>query len=253
MGSGVRSVLFGWYRSRLGTPSRADEVYGYWLFILGVVLGLGGVGLFVYGTTVPRGEFYWLLRESGLSMAAVGLALVVFGNVVRLPLRSESTLLSVFGLLATTLGIMLFLQTYPSGWDLKGAGSRAVPVYLLGLAIIAVTGSFVPLMSKAREDDSAAVARPSTQFAIYEDVDGWKWRFYAADGRPIAHSDRQYQSRAAVRDAVAELTELAPSAGLEVDPNGGVQFLSDQTSVDGDPVAGDGGRDDDADAGAAGA
>ncbi|MFB6176633.1 MAG: hypothetical protein ABEI99_05735, partial [Halobaculum sp.] len=49
MASSSESAFVSWYRNRIGDPLDDDEVYGYWLFVAGLVLGVAGLVLFISG------------------------------------------------------------------------------------------------------------------------------------------------------------------------------------------------------------
>ena len=87
--SATDGTLDRWYRDRVGEPATADEVTGYWLFAVGVVLGI--VGVLVFLTTAPATA----TRQWSIVVAAAGFALLVAGPVIRLPLRRSATLLVV--------------------------------------------------------------------------------------------------------------------------------------------------------------
>jgi len=72
-----------WYRSRIGTATTDDEVRGYWLFALGVVLGVAGILLFV------PSESAGALRQWAVVAAATGLVCVFAGPIIRLPTETR--------------------------------------------------------------------------------------------------------------------------------------------------------------------
>lgn len=77
--------LADWYQKRIGTPSTGDEVLGYWLFALGIVLGVLGLVQFFFSPTnsVPR--------QIGYVTGAVGLVFLIVGPTIRLPLARTAT------------------------------------------------------------------------------------------------------------------------------------------------------------------
>ena len=74
---GSANPLAKWYRARIGPAATDDEVWGYWLFALGVVLGIVGIGLLVTGDL--RGP----VPQWPVVVSAVALVLLVAGPLVR--------------------------------------------------------------------------------------------------------------------------------------------------------------------------
>lgn len=70
--------LYDLYANRIGRPTMPDEVRGYWVFLTGLVLGIGGMALFLPSESAA-GASGLTLREVSIFVAAVGLAMLVAG------------------------------------------------------------------------------------------------------------------------------------------------------------------------------
>ncbi len=118
---------------------------GYWMFLVGVVLGF--LGLVTYYMTEPAS----MGRGVGYALAAMAPALLMSGAVLRFPLRRMATFLVAVGLLVTFAAIAWFLSIFPTGWSLTTGDSTVIMAYVGGLAIIGVAGSIVPLATDPRD------------------------------------------------------------------------------------------------------
>ena len=75
-GDGTDSdVMVRWYRNRIAQPTTDDEVYGYWLFVFGILLGV-----LLYLTSYPDPGS--VPGEAGIALSAVALVLIMIGPVV---------------------------------------------------------------------------------------------------------------------------------------------------------------------------
>jgi uncharacterized protein YegP (UPF0339 family) len=138
------------YTNRIGTPSTADEVYGYWLFVLGLVLGVLGIVL------VAVADPETTLRGLGLGVAAVGLLLLLIGPIMRMPLRQVGQRISYFGGALGVVATLWFLIAFFSGnWSTTFENSEPiiVGIYGLGILTMAVGSVAVPLATDKREED----------------------------------------------------------------------------------------------------
>ncbi|MDS0260401.1 DUF1508 domain-containing protein [Haloarcula sp. S1CR25-12] len=132
------------YRGRIGTPTTDDEVYGYWLFVAGIVLG--AVGLVLFYAAAPRST----LREFGYVFGAVAVVALFVGPTMRLPLGRTALLVSYGGALVCLAGTLWFTLIYPSGWN-GPEGNPAVTVYVVGLTLAAVGAVVAPLLTGRQE------------------------------------------------------------------------------------------------------
>ncbi|OYR76398.1 HVO_2922 family protein [Halorubrum ezzemoulense] len=150
----------GLYRRRIGTPTTTDEVNGYWLFGFGVLLGLAGVAVFLLteSATVARGV--------GYALAALAPPFVMLGAVIRFPLRRTGTYLGYLGTAVSVLGVVWFVNAFPDGWLTASGDPAVITVYGVGLLLIGVAGTVVPLLSdpvyedyeRMRDEAAAATA-----------------------------------------------------------------------------------------------
>ena len=148
--------LVTWYGSRIGKPSTDDEAIGYWVFVLGVLLGFVGI-LFVMLSESP-GE---TIRGMGLGMAALGLVLLLIGPIIRLPLKRTGTVLSYLGAAICLAAIAWFATAFPDSWGaaFEHAEVEIIGLYGVGVFVIALGGVFVPLLTSPREEQEAAEHR----------------------------------------------------------------------------------------------
>jgi len=235
-------VMVRWYRNRIAQPTTNDEVYGYWLFVFGILLGI--LGILLYLTSYPNPGS--ITGESGIALAAISLVLIMIGPVVRLPLRRTATLVSYAGALVGLLAVVWFLLEYP-GWRASGMASPIITLYAFGLVLIAVGAALVPVIStrvvppegEAVEDDvvdepvdepvdEAAVAEPEPEpvpadepqaskarFELFEDRGGkWRWRLRHRNGNIIASGGQGYSSRQKARQGLQSVQKNAPGAEL---------------------------------------
>ena len=150
MASQETGVLVDIYRKRIGEPSTGDEAYGYWLFVIGLAAGVLGISLFLLSESSADPA-----RGAGIMSGAFGLLLLVAGPIIRLRLRRVATYLTVLGVLVGLVAIAWFFVVYPQDW-VRGAGQAetVIGVYALGLAIVAIGGVIVPLITAPLDTDS---------------------------------------------------------------------------------------------------
>ncbi|MFC7139493.1 HVO_2922 family protein [Halosimplex aquaticum] len=213
-------VMVQWYRDRIAEPTTDDEVYGYWVFVFGVLLGVLGILLFLtsdVGTATTVGK-------AGIGLAAISLVLLMIGPVIRLPLRRTATLVSYAGGAVALIGVAGFLSAYP-GWRQSGLAVPVISLYAFGLVLVAVGAALVPIVSGTRrvpeaaatggatepETDAVAAAEPEpdadpeavdepaeskARFEVFEDRGGkWRWRLRHRNGNVIADGGQGYSSR----------------------------------------------------------
>jgi uncharacterized protein YegP (UPF0339 family) len=135
-----RSPLTRVYHDRIGETSTADEPTGYWLFALGLILG--GLGILLYLPSTASST----LREWAIVLAASGLALLVAGPLIRIPLQRAGSWLVAIGLVACTVGILWFTMIYPGSAFRTGA-DPVIATYAGGILVMALGGIFVPLVT----------------------------------------------------------------------------------------------------------
>jgi uncharacterized protein YegP (UPF0339 family) len=144
------SVFVRWYRNRIGEPSNSDEVYGYWIFALGIVLAV--VGFLWYALNTGGGPSDRLL---GYVLAGGGVVLLFGGSVYRLPLGRLATGLTYLGGILGLAAIAWFTTIFPSGWVIGGPTANLVIfLYLAGLAVMAAGAVLVPIIPGRAEQES---------------------------------------------------------------------------------------------------
>jgi uncharacterized protein YegP (UPF0339 family) len=160
------NTLVAFYNERITEPSTNDEVYGYWLFALGLVASVVGVVFFMYSGTYPRppaseGGTYWLLREIGGVFIGVGFPLLLGGVAIRLPLRQLATRVVGVGVVLCLAAVLWFIVVYPAGgWPVSTGHTGVIGLYTVGLAAIGIASIVVPMLSRAEtETESERVTR----------------------------------------------------------------------------------------------
>ena len=144
------NFLNDWYRGRIGEATTDDEVAGYWMFLLGLVVAVIGVLTFLPSTFLERGEgMFYTFRQLGYVLAALGLPLMLQGFIVRLPLRQRATRIAYVGVGICSLAIVWFVLAFPEGWSTTGGGTATyiIVLYAVGLLVLGVGGLAVPLLT----------------------------------------------------------------------------------------------------------
>ena len=165
------------YAGRIGEPTTDDEVRGYWIFSLGVLVAV--IGVIVFALTTPRTT----ARALGYALVALSPPLVMIGAIIRFPLRRSATTLAALGGLLTVAAIAYFFVIFPDGWS-RSTGNEAVnALYAAGIVVIGLAGTIVPLVTdpvradyKRMQETSAAAesARAETETelaAVREELD----------------------------------------------------------------------------------
>ena len=243
-------ILLEWYRNRIAEPSTDDEVYGYWLFVFGVLIGLFGV-LLAGATAAETANTFQ--RQAGIALAGLGLLFILIGPIVRLPLERRATLVSYVGAAISILAIVWLVVTFEGG---RAQRPMIFGTYAIGMAIIALGAILVPLLrensgvpgaveddivdadaavtdsqaeeataSEAAENDSderAALSdeldglRDSTAtFELYEDRGGkFRWRLRHRNSNIIADSAQGYTRRTNAQNGIESVRRNALGAAL---------------------------------------
>jgi uncharacterized protein YegP (UPF0339 family) len=244
-------VLARWYDRRIGTPANADEVYGYWLFVAGLLLGVVGLLLFLSGARESTA------REFGVAFAAAGLLLAVAGPVYRLPLGKAASYAVYLGGLLGVAAVAWFFALFPESWAQRprftGATGSAILLYAAGLAVIAAGAVLVPLASgegddgddlaatavsaardaddaraaaederddlaaalEEREAELAALHDSQSRFEVFEDAAGeFRWRLRHRNGNVVATSGEGYTRLHDAQKGLAAVRRDALGAAL---------------------------------------
>ena len=215
------------YTDRITEPSTADEVYGYWLFALGLVASVVGVALFMYTATLSRppasqGGNYWVLREVGVVLAGTGVPLMLGGVAIRLPLRRLATRIVGLGVVVCLVAILWFITVYPaSGWPVDTGHSGVIGLYTVGLLVVGLASVVVPMLSRA---ETETASERSAREASERERSETEAELNAARADRDAAAAERDEARAAVDAANAELEALRESkARFEIyrDKSGG--------------------------------
>jgi uncharacterized protein YegP (UPF0339 family) len=158
------STFTRWYRTRIGQPASVDEIRGYWLFALGVVLGILGILLFVPSTSASS------LRQWSIVAAALGLALVFAGPLIRLPLQRRATSLVYLGGGICVLAVLWFVVAFPGSWTAGTGQPTVIVLYTLGLLAMAAGGIMVPLLTVGAENEAERKALGAEVDALRESL-----------------------------------------------------------------------------------
>ncbi|SDF70421.1 Uncharacterized conserved protein YegP, UPF0339 family [Halorubrum xinjiangense] len=137
----------GLYERRIGAPKTTDEVNGYWLFGFGVLLGLAGVVVFLLTDSATAA------RGIGYALAALAPVFVMLGAVIRFPLRRGGTALGYLGTAVSVLGVVWFVSIFPDGWFTVSGDPAVITLYGVGLLLIGLAGTVVPLLSDPVYED----------------------------------------------------------------------------------------------------
>ncbi|WP_049921338.1 DUF1508 domain-containing protein [Halopiger djelfimassiliensis] len=224
-GSEIQQKLFRLYEHYVGEPDSRKDVYGYWLFIVGYVVGAAGVFTFVAGYAGDA-DSYGLIRVSGV-IAATGLALCLFGIVLMLPVRRRGIQASALGLVIALVGVGFFGWAYPYNW--RGFGTdysvEVISIYTLGIGIIAGVTALVPIVTGRKgmfveeEGDSedppilTGDALEGAQFAVFRDENGdWKWHVLHLEA--LAESNDSAVTRPKATAGIERVQSQISSAGL---------------------------------------
>jgi uncharacterized protein YegP (UPF0339 family) len=139
-------VLYGVYRDRVGAPTTHDEVRGYWVFLVGLLLGTVGIVLFLPSTS-PTEVGGLTLREASIFVSAVGLAMLVAGPVIRLPLQSWANYAAYAGQAICFAAAVWFVVVFPGEWSVQTGNEPVIVLYAVGLAVITLGGAVAPLLA----------------------------------------------------------------------------------------------------------
>jgi uncharacterized protein YegP (UPF0339 family) len=135
----------------VGEPTTHDEVRGYWVFLTGLVLGTLGILLFLPSSS--PGTTAFTVREASIFIAAVGMAMLVAGPVIRLPLASWSNYAAYLGQAICFLAAVWFVLIFPNNWFVGTGNQPVIALYAVGLVIIGVGGALGPLVAGVTQED----------------------------------------------------------------------------------------------------
>ncbi|WP_435360910.1 DUF1508 domain-containing protein [Haloarchaeobius sp. DFWS5] len=223
----VRNTLFGLYERYVGEPESTREVYGYWIFIAGYLVGIGGVLFYLLVPGMMAGDQF-VLQEVAWSIAAVGLSLGLFGIVLLLPVRRRAIQASVVGLAIALVGVVLFTTVYPRNWGPDGVVDQSpmvIATYVTGNAILAGVTALVPVLTGRKgmfvEEEGYGEQPPvmvgeamrGALFAVFRNkVGDWTWRIIQQDA--LASSEATAGTRPDAENAIDVVKGQIDEAGL---------------------------------------
>ncbi|WP_425499790.1 DUF7139 domain-containing protein [Natrinema caseinilyticum] len=221
----IHQSLFQLYEHYVGEPDSSKDVYGYWLFIVGYIVGAAGVATFVVGYA-GEANSYTLIKISGIT-AATGLAFCLFGIVLMLPVRKRGIQASFVGLLVSFAGVGFFGWAYPYNWRALGTdySVEVISVYTFGIGIVAGVTALVPVLTGQRgmfvEEEGQTEDPPiltgdameSAQFAVFRDENGdWKWHVLHLEA--LSQSNESAVTRPDATEGIECVKSQISSAGL---------------------------------------
>jgi len=235
-------ILARLYRTRIGEPTTHDEVRGYWVLLTGLVLATLGILLFLPSESAA-GSSDFTLREASIFLTAVGLAMMVAGPVIRLPLEPWANYAAYLGQAVCFAAGVWFLLVFPGDWSVETGSQPVIVLYAAGIALITVVGLLAPLLvGTAREEEDAeataaagaerdrvaeehaaetdalrerieALHASQARFELYEDSAGqWRWRLRHRNGNVIADSGQGYTRKHNAQKGMASVRSNAVGA-----------------------------------------
>lgn len=238
------------YQKRIGTPTTNDEVQGHLIFATGLLAGLVGMALFFLSSSATA------TRELAILVSAGGLALMVAGPVIRLPLRRLATSLVVAGLVACAAAMVWFSMVFPQSWTIATGSQGVMLLYGAGITLMAVGGVFVPLLTpktdraqtRQRTSGTRTVPPQEPKGTSKTDTDQARRDRQTERKRTDAERDRLQAALAGARgdeaDLAAELAALRESdSRFEIIEGDDGKWHWRLRHKDGDTLADDGGAD----------
>ncbi|MFC3957268.1 DUF1508 domain-containing protein [Halovivax cerinus] len=226
------NTLFRLYENYVGEQESKKDVYGYWLFVLGFVVGLVAVVIYAvnYGAVEPGTPTERFISKVVGIVGSVGVTVMLFGLVLMLPVRRRAIYASVVGLVITFAGIASFGIAYPYHWRLDSpAGDdytlHVIALYTIGIGIIAGVTALIPVITGrkgkyvaeegATEDPDILTgdALDGAQFAVFRDENGdWKWHILHLEA--LAASEESALTRPEAEEDIDIVKSQIGSAGL---------------------------------------
>lgn len=206
------------YRRYIG-PGTPDEAIGYWIFLVGAVLGIIGVVGYLYSTTLEGSEVF-TPREIAAVLGSLGLTLLLLGVVIRLPTHKGVTLAGVVGAVISVLATLWFVTVYPDNWATPQGEPEIVALYAVGVGVLVIAAIVMPALVRTPEDafeDLAPVKVESkATFELFKDrADEHRWRLRHDNGNIIGVSGEGYSSKQNARKGMESVRENIPGAGLK--------------------------------------
>ncbi|TQQ79000.1 DUF1508 domain-containing protein [Halonotius roseus] len=150
------SALIRWYADRIGKPTSIDEAYGYWVFALGLLLGIVGVLLMLISAPASAG------REVSILAGGAGLVFLIVGPIIRLPLQKKAVYLAYAGLAVCLISLAWFTVVFPDQWSVNTGSPAVMVLYAIGLIIIGIAGFLIPLITDRADIEELEAALRDT-------------------------------------------------------------------------------------------
>ena len=237
-GSRPDSVFYGVYDKYVGEARTKPQVYGYWVFVLGLLAAIAAGVVTALGFTVELGVRPATLEAVVFVLAGCAGIGLLLGAVLQLPLRRRAVYVAVLASLVSLASLGVFFRLYPRGWALTNLPSQAVAVaYVGGLGIVAVVAALIPVVTGRRsllldeesaealawmdEDEdvtrsaSAVMLGEATRdgvFAVFPSEGGWRWWF--VEQAAVADSVSDYESQTKAEVALDGIREKVAQASL---------------------------------------
>jgi hypothetical protein len=132
------------------------------VFLIGLLLSTVGLLLFLPSSSAV-GSAGLTLQEGSIFIAAVGLAMLVAGPVLRLPLRPWANYAAYLGQAVCFAAAVWFVLVFPANWSVQAGNQPVIVLYAVGIAISTLGGGVVPLLvgetRSEREDRDARAAQ----------------------------------------------------------------------------------------------
>jgi uncharacterized protein YegP (UPF0339 family) len=207
-------VLLQWYRNRIAQPTTDDEVYGYWLFVFGVLVGLFGV-LLAGATAAETGSTFQ--RQAGVALGGLGLLFVLIGPIIRLPLERRATVISYVGAAISILAIVWLVVTFDGG---RAQRPMIFATYGIGMAIIALGAILVPMLSEVDDGPSAGNDTSVDAEAAVEESRAEAERAHEEAEQLRTETDDLREEAAELSDELADLHDSKATFELYEDRGG---------------------------------
>jgi uncharacterized protein YegP (UPF0339 family) len=231
-------VFYGVYDKYVGEARTKPQVYGYWVFVLGLFAAIVAGVVTALGFTVDLGVQPATLEATVLVLAGCAGIGLLLGAVLQLPLRRRAVYAAVLGSLVSLAALGVFFRLYPQGWTLSNLASQAVAAsYVGGLAVVAIVAALIPVVTGRRSllleeepaeelawmaeepeetgSTSAVLLGEATRdgvFAVFPSDGGWRWWF--VEQAAVADSVREYESQTKAEVALDGIKEKVGAASL---------------------------------------
>ncbi len=205
------------YRKYIG-PGTPNEAIGYWIFAVGAILGVLGILIYVYSTTLDGADVFGP-REIAAVMTSVGLLLLLLGVVVRLPTHKMVTRIGFLGAVIAAVAVLWFVTIYPDDWPTPEGDPQVVSLYAVGAAILVISAIILPALIRTPEDvfeELAPVKMESkATFELFRDrADEHRWRLRHDNGNIIGSSGEGYSSKQKAKQGMESVRKNLPGASV---------------------------------------